>query len=272
MQNGIHFIAGLPRAGSTLLAALLRQNPRFHTGMTSPVGALYAAMLAEASGRNEFSVFLDDRQRRALLSGVFTAYYEDVHQHKLVFDTNRFWCTQVAGLAQLFPQARTICCVREVSWIIDSIERLVQRNPFEPSKIFGFDTGGTIYKRADTAASATGFVGAAYNGLKEAFFGAHAKRLILVQYDSLTARPRETLRALYAALGEPAFEHDVDTVSFDGAVEFDARLGTPGLHAVAPQVRPNVRPTILPPDVFRRFEADNFWLDPSLNRHGVLVI
>ncbi|MBU0835751.1 MAG: sulfotransferase, partial [Gammaproteobacteria bacterium] len=27
-----HFISGLPRSGSTLLAALLRQNPRFHAG------------------------------------------------------------------------------------------------------------------------------------------------------------------------------------------------------------------------------------------------
>jgi hypothetical protein len=30
MLNGIHFISGLPRSGSTLLAALPRQNPRFH--------------------------------------------------------------------------------------------------------------------------------------------------------------------------------------------------------------------------------------------------
>src|SRR5258707_2492113 len=183
MQNGLHFISGLPRSGSTLLAALLRQNPRFHAGMTSPVGSLYVAMLAETSGRNEFSVFISDHQRRALLDGVFTAYYEAVHRHKLVFDTNRIWCTQAAGLAQLFPQSRIICCVREVSWIIDSIERLVQRNPFEPSKIFNFDTGGTVYGRADGAAGATGFVGAAYNALQQAVFGGHAKQLILVQYD-----------------------------------------------------------------------------------------
>jgi Sulfotransferase family len=30
MQNGTHFISGLPRSGSTLLAAILRQKPRFH--------------------------------------------------------------------------------------------------------------------------------------------------------------------------------------------------------------------------------------------------
>jgi len=27
-----HFISGLPRSGSTLLAAILRQNLRFHAG------------------------------------------------------------------------------------------------------------------------------------------------------------------------------------------------------------------------------------------------
>ena len=28
MDHGIHFISGLPRSGSTLLAGILRQNPR----------------------------------------------------------------------------------------------------------------------------------------------------------------------------------------------------------------------------------------------------
>jgi hypothetical protein len=40
MDKGIHFISGLPRSGSTLLSALLRQNRRFHASMTSPVGSL----------------------------------------------------------------------------------------------------------------------------------------------------------------------------------------------------------------------------------------
>ena len=32
-----HFISGMPRSGSTLLAAILNQNPRFRAGMTSPL-------------------------------------------------------------------------------------------------------------------------------------------------------------------------------------------------------------------------------------------
>ncbi len=47
MQNRLHFISGLPRSGSTLLAALLRQNPRFSAGMSSPVYAPFRSMLTE---------------------------------------------------------------------------------------------------------------------------------------------------------------------------------------------------------------------------------
>ena len=59
MDNGIHFISGLPRSGSTLLAGILRQNPRFHAGMTSPVGSMYMALETSMSRRNETAVFID---------------------------------------------------------------------------------------------------------------------------------------------------------------------------------------------------------------------
>ncbi|WP_373533726.1 sulfotransferase [Microcoleus sp.] len=51
-----HFISGLPRSGSTLLAALLRQNPRFHSAMTSPIGGQVDRMLSAMSEDNQFFV------------------------------------------------------------------------------------------------------------------------------------------------------------------------------------------------------------------------
>jgi sulfotransferase len=74
MARTIHFISGLPRAGSTLLCALLRQNPRFAASMTSPVVSLVNALMPNIGGGNEFSVFFDDERRRAILRGLFDAY------------------------------------------------------------------------------------------------------------------------------------------------------------------------------------------------------
>ena len=112
VRNGIHFISGLPRAGSTLLAALPRQNPRFSAGMTSPVGTLFNAVLTASSARNEGAVFIDNSQRQRLLRACFDAYYADRHRTQLVFDTNRQWTTKLPALTQLFPKAKMICRVR----------------------------------------------------------------------------------------------------------------------------------------------------------------
>ncbi len=152
-------IAGLPRSGSTLLAAILRQNPRMHAGMSSPVGSLVAAMQRQLSGENEGAVFIDDHQREAMLRGVVDGFYHAAHPSKVVVDTNRAWCTKLPLLHRLHPQARVIACVRHVPWIVDSFERLVRANPLSPSRMFDWDPGGSVYSRFEALCSGNGVVG-----------------------------------------------------------------------------------------------------------------
>lgn len=266
----IHFISGLPRSGSTLLAALLRQNPRFHAGMSGPLAGLFGALLGEMSARSEFSVFIDDDQRRRILHGLFEQYYADTPA-EVVFDTSRAWCTRLPALSMLFPDTRVIACVRDVPWIVDSIERLVRQNAFQPSSIFNYAAGGTVYTRANGIAGADGMLGYAYDALKEAFHGEHTDRLLLVQYETLTRDPVKALAAIYDFLGEPAFAHDIGHVDYD-ATAFDAKAGTPGLHTVRSRVQANERTSILPPDLFQRFANDAFWRDPKLNPRSVRVV
>jgi sulfotransferase len=267
----MHFISGLPRSGSTLLSAILSQNPRFQAGMSGPVAGLVRSLLEQMSGKNEFSVFIDDAQRERLLRAVFDSYYADTTAD-VVFDTNRDWCARLPLLKTLNPQAKVIACVRHMPWVIDSIECLVRRNVFQPSSIFNYLTGGTVYSRADAVAGGDGLVGFAYNALKEGYFGTDAPgRLMLVQYDTLTNDPARAIAAIYDFIGEPAFAHDFSNIVFDAEV-FDRRAGTPGLHKVRSRVAAQERPTVLPPDLFRRFENDAFWRDPVLRREGIPII
>ena len=270
MDHTIHFISGLPRSGSTLLAAILRQNPRIHAAMTSPLGSLVTAVLRQMSQDNETSVFLDDEQRQAILSALFDAYYRGARAD-LIFDTNRLWCSKLPLLATLFPRARVIACVRHVPWILDSIERLIRHNRLEPSKIFTFEPGGTVYSRVEGLGAGNGMVGFAWNAVREAFYGEDAGRMMLLTYETLTADPSRAIDAVYDFISEPRFAHDFNDLSYD-AKEFDARLGTPGLHDVGRSVSAKTRDTILPPDLFRRVENDSFWRDPSLNTRGVRVV
>ncbi len=271
MDRGIHFISGLPRAGSTLLAALLGQNPALQAGITSPVGSLVAAVLRETSQGNETSALIDDAQRAALLRGVFDSYYHATHPTRTVFDTNRAWTIRLPILAALFPRAKVICCVRDLAGVIDSIERLIRKNRWELSKIFDFEPVGTVYSRADGLTSRGGMVGFAYNALKQAMHGDEADRLLLLRYETLTRAPAAAMREIYAFTGLPPFAHDFENLSFD-ANDFDARLGTPGLHAIRGPVRPVERRTVLPPDLLRRYEGESFWDDPAFNTHGVRVV
>src|SRR5690242_20666133 len=88
-----HFISGLPRAGSTLLAAILNQNPRFRAGMTSPLVDIMGVVMAEASSKNDFSFDVSDDQRVALLRGLVENFYAGETQAHTVFDTSRLWCS-----------------------------------------------------------------------------------------------------------------------------------------------------------------------------------
>ena len=101
-----HFISGLPRSGSTLLAALILQNPRFHAGMTSPVGALFSGMLNQFSAGSEFGPVIDQPMRRRLLRSLFDTYYAEQSDKGIIFDTNRLWCAKLPALLDLFPNTK----------------------------------------------------------------------------------------------------------------------------------------------------------------------
>jgi sulfotransferase len=262
MQSRLHFISGLPRSGSTLLAALLRQNPRFSAGISSPVYSLFRAMLSETSARNEGSVFIDNDVRKRLLVGLFDAYYAQVAPNTVIFDTNRGWTTKLPAVVELFPDAKVICCVRNPAWILDSIESLIRRNAFELSGIFSYDSGGTVYSRVDGLVSPAGMFGFAYNALREAVYGEQSDRLLIVRYESLTANPLGILAAIYGFIGEELHPHNpMDIGPCYDMIEFDLRLGTPGLHDVGRSVEARERRPILPPDLLARYQKEAFWDD-----------
>lgn len=259
----LHLISGLPRSGSTLLAGILRQNPRFHAAMTSPVAGLVTVLLNAMGPQNETAVFLDEARKAEILKAVFAAYYRPQGGKAVVFDTNRMWCARLPLLATLFPESKVICCVRNVAWVLDSFERLVRKNALSPARLFATpEERQTVYSRVEALAHRDRVVGFAWSALKEAYYGEHSRSLLLVEYDLLTRRPAETLRLVYQFLGEPWWEHDFENVAYDEP-EFDAQLGAPGLHAVKRKVEHLPRPTVLPPDLFEKYAGLSFWQDPK---------
>ena len=266
MTSRIHFISGLPRSGSTLLSAVLRQNPRFRASVESPVADLLAQTVKLLSS-HEAAFSVTDAQRHRVCLALIESYYALDHPGTIVFDSHRAWCSMLSVIADLFPTAWVLCCVRNPAWIIDSVECLVQKNALWAPKFFGYEPGN-VYSRADHLSKT--FVGASLRSVKQAWFGEESRRLIIVPYEALVDDPGRVIGSIYERLDEPAFAHDFDHVTFD-APEFDARLAVPGMHRVSGPVRRRVRPSILPTELFRQYDHE-FWKDREGNPRNVLVL
>ncbi len=266
----IHFISGLPRSGSTLLEAILRQDPRFHAAISGPMSEMFTSLVRSMSGYNDASIFISEDQRMRVLRSIFEAYYADLTGDRVIFDTSRNWCSVVPALAELFPTARVLCCVRNPAWILDSIERHVQANSFGTQRMFNHDPKGNVYTRVEALTGKDGFVKRALGNLRQAWFSESANRLIVIRYDSLIQQPGDTIDRLYDLLGEPRYSHDFEHVEYDEPL-FDANMGLPGFHRISGPVRAGTRETILPPDLFALHDQC-FWNSKEQNPRGVLML
>jgi sulfotransferase len=270
-SHSFHFISGLPRSGSTLLSALLRQNPRFHCNVTSPVASFFSAIVGQVSVGSEWAPQVSTEQRRTILRGLFESYYA-AHPQPVVFDTNRVWSAKLPAVLDLFPQAKVISCVRNVGWVMDSIERLYRANPYENTKLFANEAErSTVFSRVETLAQRTRLVGLAWAGLKEAFYSEQGHAMLVIDYDILAQRPREVIPLVYSFLGEQPFEHDYDNIQFD-TPDYDEGLGLVGLHKVRQKVSFEKRQTVLPPDLFEQYSKLSFWHDTTNSRCNVIRI
>jgi sulfotransferase len=258
----IHFVAGLPRCGKTMLSAILRQNPRFyHFGMESPVCDLVMAMERQTSRAIALTMSLDAEVNHRLRMAPFAAVYG--HRDAVCWDTNRFWTAKLPLLVELFPNVKVVCCVRSVAWIMDSFERLFRSSAAkELSGLYDFQPSTTVFSRCSKLAASDGVVGRALDALRDAYYGEHASHLLLVDYVDLTSDPRLTIKRIYDFVDEPVFVHNFESLTSDNDA-FDLAIGSPNLHKVRPQVARVPRQTVLPPMLFERFANDDFWTYPK---------
>ncbi|WP_309236458.1 sulfotransferase [Microcoleus sp. FACHB-672] len=174
-------------------------------------------------------------------------------------------------MAELFPDAKIICCVRNIAWVMDSIERLIRQNAFDVSGLFCNATErATVYSRTEALTQGGRLVGFAYTALKEAFYSEHSHRLLLIDYELFTQRPDKTIALIYQFIREENFGHYYENVEYEAA-EFDVKLKTRGLHSIRKKVEFQPRQTILPPDLFERFNNLSFWAEPSYSKANLMV-
>jgi sulfotransferase len=255
MNKSYHFITGLPRSGSTLLSSILKQNPRFHASITDPLATLVKGVIETSQDGPGIKTEVPISRRKNLIKHLFEGYYEEVNK-EVIFNTNRAW-TLLAGLTkEIYPNAKHIVCVRDINWILDSFELAHRRNPMSTNTVTG-GYSNTVYDRVQMLMEDKGIVGFPYIGVKQVITGPEQNLVFLLEYDQLSKNPKEIMKALYAFIEEPYFEHDFNNVeaSWD---EYDAEIGIK-LHDVRKKVEHRTRNFILPPDILNKFQNMEVW-------------
>jgi sulfotransferase len=270
MKKTIHFIAGLPRSGSTLLCNLLAQNPRIQTTSTSGIINIVHMVHDEwknVFGTNTHPASAADRKR--VLEGIMQDYFDDPNDDRpIVFDKSRGWLGQLwlAELA-LGRKVKVLVCVRDIRDVLASFEQLWRKNAGtwgQPQEQGYYLDWQTVEGRCDVLMRNDQVVGGAYNRIKTALARGARDRMHFVEFEKMTTNPRDTVRGIYEFLGEPLYAHDFNNVE-QVTWEDDFMHGIPGLHKIRQKIEP-VKPNW--PRVLGKFSAKYAPLN-TLWRHAI---
>lgn len=215
------FMAGLPRSGSTLLSAILNQNPKIHSSPNSPVLQLMNET-AEFLNRDEmYSANPKPNAAKNTIAGIIDNYYSDTNK-PIVIDKNRGWPAKIDFITHYLQQPPKILCpVRDTSEILASFISMHRRNPFISSagKVNFIDD--MLVKnniplnddnRCQQLAGGDGVLGSSYNHIKEALMKGYQKQLHFIEYNDLVDGTENTIRKVYDFLELDYYEHDYSNI------------------------------------------------------------
>lgn len=260
MIRKYHFISGLPRAGSTLLSAILKQNPRFTANISDPLLMYVKGITQSTNTAAGMGALVNIEKRREIMRGLFSTFYSGGRE--VCFNTNRGWSSETGLLKDLFGDFRMVVCIRDIPWILDSFEVLNSKNPHTIKPLYHHQDLANVYERSHMLMGGipnfAGYVSGPLANTKHSMFCAERGNIFYVEYDHLVKYPGAVMEQVYKFLDEPLFQHDFSNVE-DSYDEFDEGAKIDGLHRVRKQVKWIERRSILPDDLWNQYSQQSFW-------------
>lgn len=270
-QKTYYFMAGLPRSGSTILSAILNQNPKFYSGPSSPVAVLMATIETQLSQNELFLAYPKPEQAAMIISNIIHQYYFDVKK-PVVFDKNRSWVDRIhyiEGYLRVTP--KIICPVRNIDEILASFISLHRRNPYEVNGKINFIDDMLIKSnvlltddnRCELLMSESGIVGWNYLGIKNILMKGQEKYLYFVEYDDLVSSPEKTMKGIYEFLEEEYYEHRFDNLVNINKENDSSVYGLSDMHHIRKELK-KTSPSpkeILSENILSKCKGLEFWRD-----------
>lgn len=245
----LHFLSGLPRSGSTVLAALLNQNPKLHvtptSGLIDTMGSLVASWeqnpANEVQGRDQEECF-------RLLRSIATAKYEHIEK-EVVLDKSRGWPEPkiMETMAKVLERPiKIVATVRDVADCAASFVRVAK-----PKDVADF------LRNDQTMQHLKG----SYMSLM-AGYQAAPENFCIIDYDELLSDPATQLNRIHAFLGLEPCKYDTDKIDGTPVKERDAEVWKiPGLHDIKPKLEKqhNQNSKDVLGSMYEEFDQPKFW-------------
>ena len=262
----VFFIAGLPRSGSTLLSALLNQNPDVHAEPNSGLLGLLWQTENAFSESEQLKAYPKPDRRNDVCKSIVHGFYAGVKEQHIV-DKNRNWAAGYAhriAMSYVSQRPKIVCCVRSVVEILASYVDICNRSgggfidaQINPNQFFGpLDDD-----RCEVLMMPGGKLSYNLNCLQAALKSPFHDDFLLVEYDDLVTDTQKEMNRIYRFWGIEPFTH-TNHIEERFVVD-DGVYGIQGLHSLKGTVEKTSRrpEDILSPKILKKYSGLDFWRD-----------
>ena len=258
-----YFDCGLPRSGSTLLTALLNQNPQIHAGTLSPVFEVMYYTNDRLQGE-QAQAFPKPEVFRRMVSNVITEYYSD-RDEEVIVDKCRAWPAHIDLIKQyITPDPKIICTVRHPLDILASFITLFHKDGglnFIDKAMLKQGLFVTDDTRCHFMMNPGGFVWESMNALATAFRQNQTQYIHFIQYDDLVSDPKIVMQSIHSYLRLKPFEYDFENIVQKDREKDKEVYGLPTMHEVRQKVEKKSKhySEVLSEEVINKYKDLDFW-------------
>lgn len=235
MNQIIHFMSGLPRSGSTVLASILNQNPHVYVTPTSPM--LNVAVKMQEAWREDPTVKANyfEEQARNLTKAILPAFWQH-RPEPIIIDKGRGWAKNMLTVNALFGQKiKVIVVERDLPSIMASWLTIIKRqtNNFVDNKII--ESGLPVTDENRMAEMWFNMVKDCMEGLRQIKLEV-PDQIVCVNYDDMIRNPTQEIEKIEKFLKLPYYQYNFSNIENDTTDDDLVAWGFEGLHTIRPKL------------------------------------
>jgi len=221
----LHFSAGLPRSGSTVLMNILQQNPTiFTTGTCALTNIIHDLVIKSRYSESFQAMHMQDADNAmyGLIQGATQGWFNGLTEKPVVISKNRAW----ARLHHLYPESKFIVTVRDIRDIAESFDKInlkikALHSYGDDGKMYGAMSEDEKYHYHFQTSNA--FSAALYQDLPRLMnvWKEQPGKIKFVRYEDLILNPDQVLNEIYQFLNLPRYNHDLYNIEQSALYEHD---------------------------------------------------